>query len=300
MRMRLTSGPFPALAVAATMLCAFSAPADAWDQDQIQSQIQPYFGVWAGGYMMNTQDLNGLLDYGGARNQDLFSSVLPALGGSLGVAYGRLHVGLNGGYQLIDGGRPNFTDSATTSTYYYRYQVVPLDVNVDVALLPNETPVNLLVGGSVGLGLVGMQLPFYQLFRGVDSLHTEVTFYHNDWNWNNFLLATGYVGARINLARRLNLEGQIGWRILRSSEIEIGHGEQVVENRSVTFVDSSGKVINTKSGNIPVDLSGAYVRADIRWTFASDAEREEQRAADRAVRLHEILAMMPRTLATQD
>jgi hypothetical protein len=301
MRIRLTSGLLTPLAVAGAVLCTLPSSARAWDEDRVQSEIQPYFGAWAGMYMVNHQDLDNLVSNNKQLADDFFSGQRPAIGGSLGIAYGRLHVGLNGGYQLIDGDYlPKYisdADASMSSTYYYRYQVIPLDLSVDVALLPNKTPVNLLVGGSVGIGLVGMQLPIDVLANEVDSTHTRLSYYHNDWNWNNYLLATIYAGARINLARRLNLEAQIGWRFLKSDEVDLSHGYVLQETSQETIVDSTGKTTSRTYANIPIDLSAAYIRADIRWTFSSQQERDEATAAERVRRMHDILAMTPRFVA---
>lgn len=296
MRNCLTSGRISRLAAAAAMLAALPTVVGAWDEDRVASQIQPYFGGWAGMYMVDKKDLNHLVD---STPDNFFSSIRPAAGVSLGVAYGRLHVGINGGYQLIDGDyNPNTIKYGTRTfisrTFYYRYQVIPLDFNVDVALLRNESPVNLLLGGSIGIGLVGMQLPFSTFATWVDSAHTKYTYHDNDWNYNPFLLATGYVGARINLARRLNLEGQLGYRVLKSSEVQLGHGEELVVTRTQTVIDSSGKLSDQEKAHIPVSLSNAYIRVDVRWTFASQAEKDEDRAAARSLEMTERLAMMPR------
>jgi hypothetical protein len=185
------------------------------------------------------------------------------------------------------------TRTVISNQYYYRYQVIPVDFNIDVAMLPNESPVNFLLGGSVGLGLVGMQLPYFSLATMVDTAHTKFSYYKNDWNYNNFLLATAYAGARINLARRLNLEGQVGYRVLKSSEIELGNGYQLVQTNSQTVIDSSGRVTAETKQNIPISLSSFYLRADIRWTFASQAEKDEDRAAARRKEMSERLAMLP-------
>lgn len=295
MRNRLTFGLTSRLAAAAAMLVALPSMVGAWDEDRVQSQIQPYFGAWAGMYMVDRQDLKDLVGV----EEDFFSSVRPAAGLSLGVAYGRVHVGINGGYQLIDGDYNPFSvnfgsRNYITNQFYYRYQVIPVDISVDVAILPNESPVNLLLGGSVGLGLVGMQLPFHVLAEMVDTAHTRYTELDNSWNYNNFLMATGYVGARINLARRLNLEGQLGYRVLKSNEINIGEGYQLVKTRSWTELDSTQQITSEEKQNIPVSLSSFYVRADIRWTFASQLEKDEDRAASRSREMTERLAMMPR------
>lgn len=301
MRNRLTSGLLPRLALTAATLGLLPSLAGAWDEDRVQSQIQPYIGVWGGMYMVERQDLNTLIP---GTPDDFFTAVRPAAGLSLGVAYGRLHVGVNGGYQLLDGDYGPTTRISTlqngtpvtwyTRSYYYRYQVIPLDINIDVALLPNQYPVNLLLGGSVGLGLVGMQLPIMTTWRQADTLNTIYTHHNNDWNYNNFLLATGYVGARINLARRLNLEGQIGYRVLRSDEIELGKGKQLQQGYETTRADSNSAVVRTETTNIPVSLSSVYLRADIRWTFASEAEKDVDRSAARSKEMTERLAMLPR------
>ena len=301
MRIRLTSGLLTPLAVDGAVLCTLPSSARDWDEDRVQSEIQPYFGAWAGMYLVNHQDLDNLVSSSKQLSSSFFSGERPAVGGSLGIAYGRLHVGFNGGYQLIDGDYlPKAiadADASLSSTYYYRYQVIPLDISIDVALLPNKTPVNLLVGGSVGIGLVGLQLPIYVLANEVDSTHTRYSYYHNDWNWNNYLLATIYVGARINLARRLNLEAQIGWRFLKSDEVDLDHGYVLQETFQNTVVDSTGKSSSRTYANIPIDLSAAYVRADIRWTFSSQQERDEAATAERVRRIHDILAMTPRYVA---
>jgi hypothetical protein len=301
MRNRLTSGLLPRLSLAAAALGLLPSLAGAWDEDRVQSQLQPYFGVWGGMYMVERQDLKTLIP---GTPDDFFAAVRPAAGVSLGVAYGRLHVGFNGGYQLVDGDYGPTTRTSTlpngtpitwyTRTFYYRYQVIPLDINVDVALLPNEYPVNLLVGGSAGIGLVGMQLPIATTWRQADSLNTIYTAHNNEWNYNNFLLATGYVGARINLARRLNLEGQIGYRVLRSDEVELGKGKQLQQGYETTRADSSGALVGAKLANIPVSLSSVYLRADIRWTFASESEKDIDRSAARSREISERLAMLPR------
>jgi hypothetical protein len=297
MRNRLTSGLLPRLAITAAMLAVLPSLVCAWDEDRVQSQIQPYFGVWGGVYMVERQDLRLLVD---STTNDFFSAARPAMGLSMGVAYGRLHVGINGGYQLIDGdynpmtirhSSPNQAYTYISKSFYYRYQVIPIDISIDVALLPNEYPVNLLLGGSVGLGLVGMQMPFKSLIEYQDTTMT-VTELDNDWNYNNAMLATGYLGARINLARRLNLEGQIGYRFLKSNEVEMGHGYELVRPLSTTY-DDSGSVVEQSKASIPIDLSAPYVRVDIRWTFASESEKDVDRSAARSKEMTERLAMMP-------
>ncbi len=295
MRNRLTSGLLPRLAVFAAMGASLPSAVNAWDEDRVQSQIQPYFGVWLGGYMINTDDLNQMINRSRTSTRysmDNFNPVMPAAGLSFGVAYSRLHVGVNAGYQLMDG--DDIARAATWNVYpSYRYQVIPIDLSMDVALLPNEYPVNLLVGGSAGLGLVGIKNPYKGVVEyGKDG---DTTFYYleNEWNYMNALLATGYVGARINLARRLNLEGQVGWRVLTSDGVEIGDVDGIGIPKSETH-DSTGAVVAREMRGMSLNLSGAYVRVDVRWTFASEAEKSEDRAAARNRVMTERMAMLPR------
>ncbi|HOX51671.1 MAG TPA: hypothetical protein PKY05_09300, partial [Fibrobacteria bacterium] len=119
---------------------------------------------------------------------------------------------------------------------------------------------------------------------------TVVTFYYNDWTYSNALLATGYIGARINLGRRLNLEGQLGWRVLQSDAMELGDG-MVTGRLSEIKTDSAGKSTMFIEP-APLDLSGAYFRVDLRWTFASQVEREaDQRTVLRAREVRDALAL---------
>lgn len=290
MRNRLTSGLLPRFAAAAAMLAALPSVVGAWDEDRVQSQLQPYFGAWAGMYMVNREDLGRLARV----DEENFSAIRPAAGLSFGVAYSRLHIGINGGYQLIDGDKnmvSGYASPVYEKSYYYRYQVIPLDASLEVALLPNEYPVNLLLGGSAGIGLVGLQLPFYELYHREDTLNIT-TYYSNEWSYNNFLLATGYVGARINLARRLNLEGQLGYRVLKGDEVYLGHGYTLVKTFQ-TAEDDSGRLVETRADDVPVSLSSFYFRADIRWTFASQSEKDEDRVSARRREMAERIAMLP-------
>ncbi len=288
MRNRLTSGLLPRFAAAAAMLAALPSVVGAWDEDRVQSQIQPYFGFWAGAYMVNTDDLNALVD----DKYDGFTGVVPAAGMSFGVAYSRYHVGVNAGYQLLNGGK---IDAArqTLYGYYsdYYYQVIPVDVNLEVALLPNEYPVNLLLGGSMGLGIVGIKNPVSVTSHMEDTIRVR-TFHYNEWQYGGALLGTAYLGARINLARRLNLEGQLGWRVLNADGFSLGDGKYLGREKEEE-VTPSGVTTTRSMENIPLDLSGAYFRADIRWTFASQSEKDEDRVSARRREMAERLAMLP-------
>lgn len=288
MRNRLTSGLLPRFAAAVAMLAALPSVVGAWDEDRVQSQIQPYFGFWAGAYMVNTDDLNALVD----TKYDGFTGIVPAAGMSFGVAYSRYHVGVNAGYQLLNGGKLDAARMATGKYFSdYYYQVIPVDVNIDVALLPNEYPVNLLLGGSIGLGIVGIKNPIAVTGHMEDTL-TVLNYHYNEWEYSGALLGTAYVGARINLARRLNLEGQLGWRVLNADGISLGDGLYLARDKEET-VTPSGVRTTRSMENIPLDLSGAYFRADMRWTFASQAEKDEDRVSARRHEMAERLAMLP-------
>lgn len=299
MRYRLTSGLATRLAAAMAVLCAIPSQVRAWDEDRVSSEIQPYFGVWAGSYMVNTDDLYSVVNDVDQKTlgSDFFLPVLPAGGLSFGVAYSRLHVGINAGYQLVDGNSSGREAQMSTRRWYtkYQYQLFPVDLNVDVALLPNHFPVNLLVGGSAGIGLLGMRSPqakTYYTEKNGTKTDSVVTTHYNEMNYTNAILATAYVGARINLARRLNLEGQIGWRNLTADAVEMG---SVVNGRTSTerySPSGSDTLVERKFEGIPVNLSGAYFRADLRWTFASKVERdEEQRTVQRVRDVREALAL---------
>lgn len=288
MRNRLTSGLLPRFAAAAAMLAALPSVVGAWDEDRVQSQLQPYFGFWAGAYMVNTDDLNSLVD----DKYDGFRPVVPAAGMSFGVAYSRYHVGVNAGYQLLDGGKIDAARMARYSYYSdYYYQVIPVDINIEVALLPNEYPVNFLIGGSAGLGIVGVKNPISMTGRMQDT-NLVVTYHYNEWQYDGALLGTAYLGARINLARRLNLEAQLGWRALKLDGIPYGGGWYVARTKDMQITPSLDTTVLSKE--IPsVDLSGAYFRADIRWTFASQSEKDEDRVSARRREMAERIAMLP-------
>lgn len=287
MRNRLTSGLLPRFAAAAAMLAALPSVVGAWDEDRVQSQLQPYFGFWAGAYMVNTDDLNSLVD----DKYDGFTQVMPAAGMSFGVAYSRYHVGVNAGYQLLNGGKLDAARMATGMYYSdFYYQVIPVDVNLEVALLPNEYPVNLLLGGSLGLGIVGIKSPIARTWHAEDTLVVWRRHY-NEWQYSGALLGTAFIGARINLARRLNLEGQLGWRVLRADEVYLGDNYELVREKE--YVDTSGVHATRSMESIPLDLSGAYFRADIRWTFASQSEKDEDRVSARRREMAERIAMLP-------
>lgn len=301
------SSSMPRLAVVAALVASSAGLANALDEESVADNLQPYIGGWLGMYQIQTNDLEFAVARGlGAPGpkMDLFSSVLPNGGISMGVAHGRLHLGVNLGYQLRDGddipasikSQVASEDGTTILHPSFRYEAFPLDINFDLAMLPNEYPVNFLVGASGGISFVSIQNPL----RGVTVYYPdgrrEFDPRENSWNSYNFVLATGYVGARINLARRLNLEGQVGYRIMKTDGLEGGAdaGWDMVDTYDV---DSAGNLTGRNLTPLPVDLSGAYARVDLRWTFASKAEKERSAKLEKR---REVLDRLDAKLALND
>jgi hypothetical protein len=294
------SSSMPRLAVVAALVASSAGLANALDEESVADNLQPYIGGWVGMYQVNTDDLELMV----AKNRGNgvsprvadFTGIVPVGGISMGVAHGRLHLGANLGYQLRNGG--DLSKSLQTSLALhpgFRYEVIPLDVNVDLAMLPNEYPVNLLVGGSAGIGFTRIQNPFKELsvIKGTDTTTYQKD---NEFYTNNFVLATGYIGARINLARRLNLEGQVGYRLLSTDAVEFGEDPYPAQLDNYT-VDSSGNIKGIGLKPIEVDLSGLYARVDLRWTFASKAEKER---SARLEKRRESLARLDSRFALKD
>lgn len=289
--MRAFSTTFlPRLAAAASLVALCAGTTSAYDEETVGDNLQPYLGVWLGMYQVETMDLEYAVARGLGTDQpriDIFNPLLPAGGVSLGVAYGRVHAGVNVGYQLRDGDdipkkyRDSIMMSSGESLLHesFRYEVIPVDVNVDLAVLPNEYPINLLIGGSAGIGFVNIQNPVRAVrvttIQEDGSSSSVLDFRDNSWNTYSFTLATAYVGARINLARRMNLEGQLGYRILRTDGLEGGDdaGWDQVDSYNL---DSLGNRVSDNHSPLPVDFSGAYLRVDLRWTFASKADKERE------------------------
>lgn len=302
------SSSMPRLAVVAALVASSAGLANALDEESVADNLQPYIGGWVGMYQVNTDDLELLVadnrGNGSSPRIDHFSALVPAGGISLGVAHGRLHLGANVGYQLRNGGDISTSLQNNPNLLLhpgYRYEVIPLDFNVDVAMLPNEYPVNLLLGGSVGIGFVRIQNPFRVLEQDQfnDSGVFVSTTYEakdNTFETSNFLMATGFIGARINLARRLNLEGQLGWRVLKTDEITYseGYSPMRVSNVNVKDGDTTGIALLEP---IDMDLSGVYARVDLRWTFASKAEKER---SARLEKRRESLARLDSKVALKD
>lgn len=295
------SSSMPRLAVVAALVASSAGLANALDEESVADNLQPYIGGWVGMYQVNTDDLELMV----AKNRgttatsprfDHFTAIAPAGGISIGVAHGRLHLGANLGYQLRNGGAISKSLQTTLGLHPdYRYEVIPLDFNVDLAMLPNEYPVNLLIGGSAGIGFTRIQNPFMELsvIKGKDTTTYQKD---NEFYSNNFLLATGYLGARINLARRLNLEGQVGYRLLSTDAVEFGEDPYPAQLDNYT-VDSTGALKSVGLKPIEVDLSGVYARVDLRWTFASKAEKER---SARLEKRRESLARLDSKFALKD
>ncbi|MCB9496050.1 MAG: hypothetical protein H6686_04090 [Fibrobacteria bacterium] len=278
----------PRLAVLASILASTAGLASAYDEETIGDHLQPFIGGWVGMYQVDTKDLEYMVARSMGQKSprlDVFLPVVPAGGVTMGVAYGRLHLGANLGYQLRDGGDFSAAKQAQYGIHpSFRYEVVPLDFSLDLAMLPNEYPINFLIGGSGGIGFTRIQNPFPALVvreMGEDGTITSTKVYPKDnvWETNNFALATGYVGARINLLQRLNLEGQIGYRLLRTDAVQSDEGPDPYQISHFN-VDSAGNSTASLKP-IPIDLSGAYLRVDLRWTFASKAQKERQAALER-------------------
>jgi hypothetical protein len=179
----------------------------------------------------------------------------------------------------------------------YQYEVIPLDISLDLAMLPNEYPVNFLLGASIGTAFVNMQLPIKSVTYYKDTTAREIHVYDNTWQTFNFLTGSAYAGARINLLRRLNLEAQAGWRLLRNSNLASDGDAWNALGGTKLQKDSTGAwipympVLNA----LPIDLSGLYVRVDVRWTFASQADKEKvSLLQDRPRMMAERMALMPR------
>lgn len=301
------SSSMPRLAVVAALVASSAGLANALDEESVADNLQPYIGGWVGMYQIQTNDL----EYAVARGMgsttprmELFSALLPNGGISLGVAHGRLHLGVNLGYQLRDGDDipasiKNQVVSRTTGETMlhpsFRYEAFPVDINFDLAMLPNEYPVNFLVGASGGISFVSLQNPMRAVTVYYPDGRVVLDPRENVWNNYNFMLATGYLGARINLARRLNLEGQVGYRIMKTDGLEGGAdaGWDMVDSYDI---DSAGNM-SANLTPLPVDLSGAYARVDLRWTFASKAEKER---SARFEKRREVLQRLDAKLALKD
>lgn len=301
----------------AAVLLGVVASAHAYDEDHVQAHLQPFFGVYLGGYQNNTDDLNNILE---SKKND-FLPFVPNGGLSLGVAYDRFHAGFSIGYQM-----PNYNDlsdaerkangfTTDTLTYgtnvgeckdslpcYYKsgkkqylafkdfnYDLIPLEMFAEATVFKNSSYVNFLMGGSIGLAYMTLVNP--------DPLHVVASgdttkFYYGTGGRNgadrqSLFLYTGYVGVRINIAERLNLQGSAGWRGLFTDEVYSEDCDCYLTRTTVqNYVTdpATGEIKSVTAsghGKYRLDLSGAFVRADLRWTFASQAEKDADRTSMR-------------------
>lgn len=287
----------------------------AYDEDHVQAHLQPFVGGYVGLYQNNLDDLNKI-----AANKDDFLKLVPNAGLSLGVAYDRFHAGFSAGYQFSNSATVtpqtanfplNYTrvrkstlthNDADSSTYVirvnqsevisyfkeYSYDLVPMEAFAEVTMFKNSSYVNFLMGGAVGMTYATMNLPMSvytvysgdttKFFRGTGTTQHEALFN-----------SSVYLGARINIAERLNLQGSIGWRFQFTDEIYISEADSYLQSRNQEEAHYEvgkdyGWIDNVYEGpvsNRRLDLSGAFVRADLRWTFASQSEKDEDRATMR-------------------
>jgi len=159
-----------------------------------------------------------------------------------------------------------------------------------MTVFKNSAAVNFLIGGSIGAGLVSLTRPTPVYFMRVDDTlkYFRGTGGQNGNEKEALFLYSAYAGLRINIAERLNLQGSIGWRgaftdALYSADCDC---EDYATNYDRIVLDPQTGVIKAYASEVPirkyrVDLSGAYLRADLRWTFASQSEKDIDRATTR-------------------
>lgn len=286
----------------------------AYDEDHVQAHLQPFVGGYVGLYQNNLDDLNKI-----AANKDDFLKLVPNAGLSLGVAYDRFHAGFSVGYQLPNSStvtpdtaffpigysrvrKDQVTGNPADSSAYvirvsqvqalpyfkkYSYDLVPMEAFAEVTMFKNSSYVNFLMGGSVGVTYSTINLPMSvyvvnsgdttKFYRGTNITEHETLFN-----------SSVYLGARINIAERLNLQGSIGWRFQFTDEIYVSDMDSYLLNSDAEAHYHVGKdygwIDNVYEGAVArqrLDLSGAFVRADLRWTFASQSEKDADRATMR-------------------
>lgn len=302
----------------AAVLMGLVASAHAYDEDHVQAHLQPFFGLYAGAYQNNTDDLNNML----YKKKNDFLPVLPNAGLSLGVAYDRFHAGFSVGYQMpnyndltsadrdtnsagmptVSYGRSTACKDTATACYYFdggsksyrafkdfNYDVIPLEMFAEATVFKNSSYVNFLMGGSIGLAYVDLVNPtaLYAYREGDTLKYFPGTGGRNGGDKQSLFLFTGYVGARINIAERLNLQASAGWRGMFSDEIYSADCDCYIYENSSTQIalDPTTGEIKGYGGyyirKYRLNLSGAFLRADLRWTFASQAEKDADRTSMR-------------------
>jgi hypothetical protein len=302
----------------AAFLAGFAGVPQAYDDEMVQSHLQPFVGAYVGLYKPNTDDLQNMVP-----GDNKFSSVMPNGGLEMGVAYDRFHVGISVGYQPTSHGdltaaeavantvsypesftnvrkdaiTKNPSDSSTyvivvskwgNYPYYtnYSYDMLPIELFLDATVFKNSSAINFLIGGSVGISFVSLTLPYpvYTVLSGDTLRYFKGT---NGSDHEALINTSGYLGARINLADRLNLEGQVGWRFAFTNEIYVNDMDAnlLKNNQGVTLIQTNygyyDKVKAAPATNQRLDLSGPYARVDLRWTFASQSEKEMDRTSSR-------------------
>lgn len=268
------------LPLIAAALGVLAVPSQAWDEDEVKEHMKPFLGGYLGVYQIGEEDL----DYAVAGPND-FNDFMPVGGVSLGIAYKRIHTGLQVGYQLLDAS-PVQTDrdGDGDADYYpkYKYDATPIEGFAELSVLPGRMPVNLLIGGSFGVALVRIQQPAKGWSVATSDTSVEYTFDNNDFDLANFMTGTAYAGARINIYNTLILQGQVGWRMLKSDGVTIEATGDHWGYESGFVVSGSGDSIRTTStiDSRRFDLSGAFARVDLRWAFSSQFEKD-QRSTDR-------------------
>lgn len=305
----------------AAVLMGLVASVHAYDEDHVQAHLQPFFGLYAGAYQNNTDDVNNILRKKG--NDFLFA--VPAGGVSLGVAYDRFHAGFSVGYQMVNSNdlspaerdsngysiptvnQVTCADDSLSKCYVkgtpvllrafkdFNYDLIPLEAFAEVTMFKNSSYVNFLMGGSVGAAYMTLVNPdpLYSVQVGDTTKYFVGTGGRNGGDRQGLFLFTGYLGARINIAERLNLQATAGWRGLFTDEVYSADCDCYLTR---TTVDQY--VIDPKTGEITgyggggfgkyrLDLSGAFLRADLRWTFASQAEKDADRTSMRRQSLDE-------------
>ena len=305
------------------ILVGAAAGAQAYDDDHVQAHVQPFLGAYMGMYQANTDDLNNLL----TNKKNDFMSFLPNGGITLGAAYDRFHVGFGVGYQMKNSNDLSAADQANNTFSYYStvaapqsaskaypacvddttkpcrlltvtgipalkrfsYDMIPIEMFAEMTVFKNAAAVNFLVGGSVGAGLVTLKQPIsaYSIRVGDTIKSYPGTNGENGGDKEALFLYSAYAGLRINIAERLNLQGQIGWRGAFTDEIYFSDCNcyEFATNAENEVLDPETgavkKVSVTNERKYRLDLSGAYLRADLRWTFASQSEKDIDRATTR-------------------
>jgi hypothetical protein len=300
------------------ILIGAATGAQAYDDDHVQSHVQPFLGAYVGMYQQNTDDLNKILP----NKKNDFLPIVPNGGITLGAAYDRFHAGFGIGYQMISSNDLSAAEQASNSSYVpvykvgkysrcadtskactywdgttsgiaayksFSYDMIPIEAFAEMTLFKNAAAVNFLVGGSAGVGLVSLTQPIsaftYQVGDTIKTFNGNGG--KNGADKEALFLYSGYVGLRINIAERLNLQGQIGWRGAFTDKIYFSDCDcyeyaSIVQNAAID--PKTTEITSLTDANqraYRLDLSGAFVRADLRWTFASQAEKDIDRATTR-------------------